>query len=76
MQHNHINNCTFFAASTTSSPVDVVLELVVAGQGDHAAPGDPEGEKDLDARVGPDLQHVGRPLVGGGGVSKAGFFKG
>ena len=36
-------------------PVDVVLELVVAGEGDHAAPGDTEGEEDLDAGVGPDL---------------------
>ena len=33
----------------------VVLELVVAGEGDHAAPGDPQGEEDLDAGVGPDL---------------------
>ena len=33
----------------------VVLELVVAGQGDHAAPGDAEGEEDLDAGVRPHL---------------------
>ena len=25
---------------------DIVVELVVAGEGDHAAPGDPEGEED------------------------------
>ena len=33
----------------------VVLELVVAGEGDHAAPGDAEGEEDLDACVRPHL---------------------
>ena len=33
----------------------VVLELVVAGEGDHAAPGDPEREADLDASVCPHL---------------------
>ena len=33
----------------------VVLELVVAGQGDHAAPGDAEREEDLDASVRPHL---------------------
>ena len=33
----------------------VVLELVVAGEGDHAAPGDPEREEDLDASVRPHL---------------------
>ena len=34
----------------------VVLELVVAGEGDHAAPGDPERKEDLDAGVGPHLE--------------------
>ena len=34
---------------------DVVVELVVAGQGDHAAPGDAEREEDLDASVRPHL---------------------
>ena len=33
----------------------VVLELVVAGEGDHAAPGDAEREEDLDACVRPHL---------------------
>ena len=33
----------------------VVLELVVAGQGDHAAPGDAKREEDLDASVRPHL---------------------
>ena len=33
----------------------VVLELVVAGEGDHAAPGDAQREEDLDAGVGPNL---------------------
>ena len=43
----------------------VVLELVVAGQGDHAAPGDAEREEDLDAGVRPhvDLQQL-LPLWG------------
>ena len=33
----------------------VVGELVVAGQGDEAAPARAQGEEDLDGRVGPDL---------------------
>ena len=32
---------------------DIVVELIVAGEGDHAAPGDAEGEEDLDAGVRP-----------------------
>ena len=35
-------------------PVDVVVELVVAGEGDHDPPGDPEGEEDLGAGISPD----------------------
>ena len=44
---------------------DIVAELVVAGQGDHAAPGDAEREEDLDAGVRPhvDLQQL-LPLWG------------
>ena len=34
-------------------PEDIVVELIVAGEGDHAAPGDAEGEEDLDAGVRP-----------------------
>ena len=34
---------------------DIVVELVVAGEGDHAAPGDAEGEEDLDAGISPHI---------------------
>ena len=42
-------------------PEDIVLELVVAGQGDHASPGHTKGEKDLNAGVRPDLEKVSKP---------------
>ena len=37
-------------------PEHVVWEVVVAGQGDHPAPGDAQGEEDLDTRVRPHLR--------------------
>ena len=43
------------AADHDGVPEHIVLELVVAGEGDHAAPGDPEREEDLDACVCPHL---------------------
>ena len=42
-------------------PVDVVVELVVGGQGDHHPPGHAQREEDLGAGVGPDPD-VGQPL--------------
>ena len=41
-------------------PEDIVLELVVAGEGDHAAPGDAQREEDLDTGVRPNLQLTGQ----------------
>ena len=41
--------------------VDVVVELVVAGEGDHDAPGDAQGEEDLGTGVCPDPD-VGQPV--------------
>ena len=38
-------------------PEHVVLKLVVAGQGDHAAPGDAQREEDLDTGIRPNLKH-------------------
>ena len=35
-------------------PEDVVVELVVGGEGDHHPPGDAQREEDLGAGVGPD----------------------
>ena len=50
-------------------PVHVVVELVVAGEGDHDAPGDTQGEEDLRAGVRPDsdvcqLLPLGREVEG------------
>ena len=42
-------------------PVDVVVELVVGGEGDHHPPGDAQGEEYLGAGVSPDPD-VGQPL--------------
>ena len=36
-------------------PEHVVLKLVVAGEGDHATPGDAQREEDLDTGVCPNL---------------------
>ena len=47
----------------------VVLELVVAGQGDHAAPGDAEREEDLDASVRPHL--MSERVYSGAGETEA-----
>ena len=60
------------AAHHDGVPEHVVLELVVAGEGDHAAPGDPQGEEDLDAGVGPDLR-AGVEQEGGQGAAAAGW---
>ena len=45
-------------------PEHVVLELVVAGEGDHAAPGDAQREEDLDTGIRPHLQLTGQVWAG------------
>ena len=48
-------NCPFKARNELL-PVHVVSELVVGGEGDHAAPRHAQREEDLDARICPHLQ--------------------
>ena len=43
------------------TPEDIIFKLVVAGQGDHAAPGDAQGEEDLNAGIRPDLEILIQP---------------
>ena len=46
------------------SPEYIVLELVVAGQGDHPSPSNSQGKEDLDAGISPDLVQVYYSMTG------------